>query len=113
MNSEQLLRRRLIAAASSYAAAWSMPAALGAAGFVTQSDARAASAGKDVGQEAAAAAVQYPIIVLNSRDADISLIHPVTYKVMTRVATGKEPHHLYPTPDNRQVVIGNAQCQTR
>ena len=112
MNSEQLLRRRLIAAASSCAAAWSMPAAVGAAGLMTQSNARAASAGKDAGQETLAAAVQYPIIVLNSRDADVSLIHPVTHKVLTRVSTGKEPHHLYPTPDNRQVVIGNAMSDS-
>lgn len=55
-----------------------------------------------------ASAVKYPIIVLNSRDADVSLIHPETYAVIGKVATGKEPHHLYPTPDNRHVVIGNA-----
>ena len=112
MNSEQLLRRRLIAAATSCAAAWSMPAAVGTAGLMSQSDARAASAGKDAGQEALAAPVQFPIIVLNSRDADVSLIHPVTHKVLTRVSTGKEPHHLYPTPDNRQVVIGNAMSDS-
>ncbi|MFN9960556.1 MAG: YncE family protein, partial [bacterium] len=79
---------------------------------MSQSDARAASAGKDAGQEALAAPVQFPIIVLNSRDADVSLIHPVTHKVLTRVSTGKEPHHLYPTPDNRQVVIGNAMSDS-
>jgi streptogramin lyase len=52
--------------------------------------------------------VAYPIIVLNSRDADLSLIHPDTHQVIGRVPTGKEPHHLYPTPDNRQVIVGNA-----
>ncbi len=52
--------------------------------------------------------VAYPIIVLNSRDADIALIHPETHKVIGRVPTGKEPHHLYPTPDNRHVIVGNA-----
>jgi len=50
----------------------------------------------------------YPIIVLNSRDADVTLIHPRTYAVLGRVPTGKEPHHLYPTPDNRHVIVGNA-----
>ena len=112
MNSEQLLRRRLIAAASSCAAAWPLSTAIGAAGMAAQSVARAASAGKETGQEASAASTQYPIIVLNSRDADVSLIHPITHKVITRVSTGKEPHHLYPTPDNRQVVIGNAMSDS-
>ncbi|MBU3724599.1 MAG: YncE family protein [Burkholderiaceae bacterium] len=52
--------------------------------------------------------MQFPIIVLNSRDADVSLIHPVSHAVVGRVPTGKEPHHLYPTPDNKHVVVGNA-----
>jgi YVTN family beta-propeller protein len=56
----------------------------------------------------APAAADYPIIVLNSRDADVSLIHPRTHAVLGRVPTGKEPHHLYPTPDNRHVIVGNA-----
>lgn len=54
------------------------------------------------------AGVRYPIIVLNSKDADISLIDPVSHEVITRVPTGKEPHHLYPTPDNRHVIVANA-----
>ncbi len=49
-----------------------------------------------------------PAIVLNSRDADVSLIDPVSYQVLGRVETGKEPHHLYPSPDNKMVLVGNA-----
>ncbi len=49
-----------------------------------------------------------PAIVLNSRDADVTLIDPVSYQVLGRVETGKEPHHLYPSPDNKMVLVGNA-----
>ncbi|MFZ9480003.1 MAG: YncE family protein [Burkholderiaceae bacterium] len=56
--------------------------------------------------------VAYPIVVLNSRDADLSLIDPVSHQVIGRVPTGKEPHHLYPTPDNGHVVVGNAVSDT-
>lgn len=57
-------------------------------------------------------AIAYPIVVLNSRDADLSLIDPVSHEVIGRVPTGKEPHHLYPTPDNAHVVVGNAVSDT-
>ncbi len=57
---------------------------------------------------AAAPAKLPPAIVLNSRDADVSLIDPVSYQVLGRVETGKEPHHLYPSPDNKMVLVGNA-----
>ena len=36
-----------------------------------------------------------PIFVLNSLDADVSIIDAETYKVLRRIPTGKEPHHLY------------------
>ncbi len=55
-----------------------------------------------------AAAAQRPIFVLNSQDADISLIDPVTHTVMRRIPTGKEPHHLYLTPDEKSVIVANA-----
>lgn len=54
------------------------------------------------------AAVAYPIIVLNSKDADVTLIDPVRFEPIARVPTGKEPHHLYPMPDNRHVLVANA-----
>ena len=49
-----------------------------------------------------------PIFVLNSLDATISLIDPVSLKEIKRVPTGKEPHHLYMTPDERSVIVANA-----
>jgi YVTN family beta-propeller protein len=48
------------------------------------------------------------LIVLNSRDANVSLIDPKTYALVGTVATGKEPHHLYPTPDGKSVLVANA-----
>ncbi len=76
------------------------------------SAARASTPGPAQPPSSGAAAVQFPIIVLNSRDADVSLIHPVTHAVIGRVPTGKEPHHLYPTPDNKHVVVGNAMSDS-
>ncbi|WVN42508.1 YncE family protein [beta proteobacterium MWH-UniP1] len=58
------------------------------------------------------AGVRYPIIVLNSKDADISLIDATSHQVIGQVPTGKEPHHLYPTPDNRHVLVANAVSDT-
>jgi YVTN family beta-propeller protein len=49
-----------------------------------------------------------PILVLNSQDANVSVIDPVTWKETQRVATGKEPHHLYMTPDDKSVIVANA-----
>ncbi|MES2091499.1 MAG: YncE family protein, partial [Pseudomonadota bacterium] len=40
-----------------------------------------------------------PIFVLNSLDASISIIDPQTYQELRRVPTGKQPHHLYLSPD--------------
>jgi YVTN family beta-propeller protein len=49
-----------------------------------------------------------PIFVLNSQDANVSIIDPVTFKETARVATGKEPHHLYLSPDEKSLVVANA-----
>jgi YVTN family beta-propeller protein len=49
-----------------------------------------------------------PIFVLNSMDADVSLIDPRTYTTLRRIPTGKEPHHLYLTPDEKSVIVANA-----
>jgi len=49
-----------------------------------------------------------PIFVLNSLDANISVIDPVTYTERKRIATGKEPHHLYLTPDEKSLLVANA-----
>lgn len=49
-----------------------------------------------------------PIFVLNSLDANVSVIDPVTLKETRRFATGKEPHHLYLTPDEKSLIVANA-----
>ncbi|MDN3922851.1 YncE family protein [Roseateles violae] len=57
---------------------------------------------------ALAADAKPPIFVLNSLDADISVVDPVTFKQVRRIPTGKEPHHLYLTPDEKSLVVANA-----
>ncbi len=57
---------------------------------------------------AAAGAQARPIFVLNSLDASVSVINPDTWKEVKRIATGKEPHHLYLTPDEKSLIIANA-----
>jgi YVTN family beta-propeller protein len=46
--------------------------------------------------------------VLNSQDADVSIIDPTTYTVVKRLPTGKEPHHLYLAPDEKTLIVANA-----
>ena len=58
------------------------------------------------GTDARAAAP--PIFVLNSLDASVSVIDPQTWDEKLRIATGKEPHHLYLTPDERSVIVANS-----
>ena len=53
-----------------------------------------------------------PVFVLNSKDADVSVIDPVTWKEIKRLPTGKEPHHLYLTPDEKSLIIANAFSDT-
>ena len=49
-----------------------------------------------------------PIFVLNSLDASVSVIDPVRWVETARIPTGKEPHHLYLTPDEKSLVVANA-----
>lgn len=49
-----------------------------------------------------------PIFVLNSLDANVSIIDPVTWKELRRLPTGKEPHHLYMTPDEKSIIVANS-----
>ena len=46
--------------------------------------------------------------MLNSLDATISVINPSTWLEAARLPTGKEPHHLYLTPDEKSLIIANA-----
>ncbi|MDE2418742.1 MAG: YncE family protein [Burkholderiales bacterium] len=57
---------------------------------------------------ALAAAGVAPIFVLNSLEASISVIDPQTWTEKQRISTGKEPHHLYLTPDEKSLIIANA-----
>jgi YVTN family beta-propeller protein len=59
-----------------------------------------------------APAAQRPIFVLNSLDADVSVIDPKTFTTIKRIPTGKEPHHLYLTPDEKSVIVANAAGNT-
>ena len=49
-----------------------------------------------------------PIFVLNSLDADVSVVDPASWTEKLRIPTGKEPHHLYLTPDERSVIVANS-----
>jgi len=55
-----------------------------------------------------AAALPAPIFVLNSLDASVSVVDPASWKEVRRIPTGKEPHHLYLTPDEKSLVVANA-----
>ncbi|MDH0864343.1 YncE family protein [Mitsuaria sp. GD03876] len=57
---------------------------------------------------AAVASAGSPIFVLNSLDADVSVIDPKGFREVKRIPTGKEPHHLYLTPDRKTMVVANA-----
>ncbi len=46
-----------------------------------------------------------PIFVLNSLEANVSVIDPLTWTETARIPTGKEPHHLYLTPDEKSIIV--------
>jgi YVTN family beta-propeller protein len=46
--------------------------------------------------------------VLNSLDATVSVVDAVALREVRRLETGKEPHHLYLTPDEKSVIVANA-----
>ncbi|WP_118179259.1 beta-propeller fold lactonase family protein [Paraburkholderia phosphatilytica] len=48
------------------------------------------------------------VIVLNSGEATLSLIDEASHQVVGTVPTGKEPHHLMPTPDNTSLIVANS-----
>jgi YVTN family beta-propeller protein len=64
------------------------------------------------GGTAALAASAPPVFVLNSLDASISVIDPVIWQESMRLPTGKEPHHLYLTPDEKSLIVANALADT-
>ena len=58
--------------------------------------------------QTALAAGTHPLFVLNSLDATVSVIDPQTWAERERIPVGKEPHHLYLTPDERELIVANA-----
>jgi DNA-binding beta-propeller fold protein YncE len=48
------------------------------------------------------------VIVLNSGEATLSLIDETSHQVVGTVPTGKEPHHLMPTPDGSSLIVANS-----
>lgn len=49
-----------------------------------------------------------PVFVMNSLSASVSVIDPVSWKEIKRIPTGKEPHHLYLSPDEKSLLIANS-----
>lgn len=60
----------------------------------------------------AALATGRPIFVLNSLDANVSVIDGKSFEEIKRIPTGKEPHHLYLTPDEKSMIIANARSDS-
>ena len=54
------------------------------------------------------ATISMPVFVLNSLDDSVSVINPATWTEIKRIETGKQPHHLYFTPDEKSVIVANA-----
>jgi YVTN family beta-propeller protein len=48
------------------------------------------------------------VVVLNSRDASVSLLDQATFKEIGSIPVGKEPHHLMATPDNKSLIVASA-----
>ena len=61
-----------------------------------------------MGFSGSALAAPAPLFVLNSLEASVSVLDPVTWTETSRIPTGKEPHHLYLTPDEKSLIIANA-----
>jgi len=53
-----------------------------------------------------------PIFVLNSLDASISIVDADNFTELRRVPTGKEPHHLYLSPDEGSLLVANAMSDS-
>lgn len=87
-------------------------AAAAAATAATAASLPASAPTPAAGATAAAASsnggLTHPIFVLNSLDATISVIDPQTWTETKRIPTGKEPHHLYLTPDEKSLIVANA-----
>jgi DNA-binding beta-propeller fold protein YncE len=56
----------------------------------------------------AAQAAENRVIVLDSAEAQLTLIDQKTHKVVGTMPTGKEPHHLMITPDSKSLLVANS-----
>ncbi|MBC7609924.1 MAG: YncE family protein [Polaromonas sp.] len=56
----------------------------------------------------AAGSITSPVFVLNSLDDSVSVINASNWTETKRIATGKQPHHLYLTPDEKSLIVANA-----
>jgi YVTN family beta-propeller protein len=68
----------------------------------------AASSASSASAPVANGPLSSPVFVLNSLDDSVSVIDPVTWTETKRIATGKQPHHLYLTPDEKSIIVANA-----
>lgn len=59
-------------------------------------------------QQASAQGALPPVFVLNSLDANVSVLDRATMSPKALIPTGKEPHHLYMTPDEKSIIVANA-----
>jgi YVTN family beta-propeller protein len=48
------------------------------------------------------------VVILNSRDATVSLLDQASYNEIGSFAVGKEPHHLMATPDNKSLIVASS-----
>ncbi len=48
------------------------------------------------------------VVVLNSRDATVSLLDQATQKELSTFPVGKEPHHLMAAPNNKSLIVANS-----
>ena len=102
MNRRPFLGRLAVTAATAAASLAGLRAA------AAQTPAAAAAALAPAAAPAPLTSSSRPIFVLNSQDADVSVIDAVSYTVVKRLPTGKEPHHLYLAPDEKTLIVANA-----
>jgi YVTN family beta-propeller protein len=99
----------LVAACDARVPAASAPSVAQPASALSPASAPAVS---DAAASSSAATGRPPIFVLNSLDATISVIDPVSMTELRRLPTGKEPHHLYLSPDEKSLLVANAVGNT-
>ena len=60
-----------------------------------------------LGLGASAVAHADQVIVLNSEEASYSILSRTSRTELQRLPVGREPHHLMPTPDGKEVLLGS------